>query len=102
MNKSRMNLVMFYIRLFFALCTVGVFADLHQLHHPTIFMRQDVTVLHVQASEIDKARSHLEVTAGWYCESIPPDKGRLEHQRLRHRRRIEDLNDLERVNMNVE
>src|SRR5437016_3004036 len=96
------RLVMLYIRLLFALFTVGVFADLHQLHHTAILVRQDVTVLYIQASEINEARPHLEVTACWNCECNPPDIRRLKYQRRSHRSWIEDFNNLERVYMNMQ
>src|SRR6185436_4829749 len=93
---------MLYIRLLFALFATGVFTYLNQLHHSAIFVRQDVTVLYIQASKIDEASPHLEITAHWDCKGIPPHVRRLEHQRRSHRSRIEDLNDLERIDMNVE
>ena len=94
--------MMLYIRLLFALFATGVFTYLNQLHHSAIFVRQDVTVLYIQASKIDEASPHLEITAHWDCKGIPPHVRRLEHQRRSHRSRIEDLNDLERIDMNVE
>ena len=99
--------MMLYIRLLSALFAIGVLAHLDHLHHTAIFVRQNVTVLYIQTGEIDEAGPHLEVTGNRSlcrrdCESIEPHVGCLEHKRRTHRIWIEDLNDLKRINVNVE
>src|SRR3569832_2387912 len=90
-----------------------ILADLDQLHHAAVFVAEDKTKKHKQASEVDEAAAHLEVTAGDYVslrvrlrlrngEGVPPDERRLELRRRRHRVRVVDLDDLERVDVNVE
>src|SRR5947209_5987183 len=56
---ARIPLVMLCHCLLFALCAIGVFAHLHQLHHAAIFMCQDVTVLHIEPGKISEAGTHL-------------------------------------------
>src|SRR6185295_4147175 len=50
--------------------------DLEQLHHPAIFVSEDVAVLHVLAGEINKSGSHREVTG---CLGIA--RGRIQDDR---------------------
>src|SRR6266404_1500309 len=93
---------------------------LEQLHHAAVFVRQYVTVLDILTGKINEAAAHLEVAGNHSLllriglrivgirnarrnpERIPPDIRRRQFHRLFHRRRIEDLYDLEWVHVNME
>src|SRR5215467_178943 len=94
----------------------NVLAHLDQLHHAPIFMSQDVTVMYIDAGEIDEPAAHLEVAVRdhevsvWILlrcrdrERVPPDKVLVELLELLSGGgvRVKDLDDLKRVHMNME
>src|SRR5580765_1031213 len=81
-------------------------ADIDQLHHPAVFVAQDVAMENVRPRVIYKPRQHLYPTAWRNGEIIPP------HPRFSHLHSprgnmergigIKPLHDLKRINVDVE
>src|ERR1051325_1134267 len=81
-------------------CGVGNY--LHQLHHAAVFVAQDMTMQNVHAGEIYESSQHLKVAASGNREIIPPDPRTRQFYRIRALRRIEDLHNLKRIDVNME
>src|SRR5438045_9354331 len=104
---ARRGLVVAQVRVIAAV--PQVLAHLDQLHHAPVFVGQDVTMMDVQAGEIHKPGTQLEVAAGddvsirirfrlRNAERVPPDEILVEPQELLPGwpARVEYFDDLER------
>ena len=73
---------------------------LHQLHHPTVFVIQEMAMEHVLPGEIRKLGQYLYVDSRWNREIIPP------YPRRRQLNRIASgcfhFHNLERIDVDVE
>ena len=81
-------------------CGVGNY--LYQLHHAAVFVAQDVAMQNVHSCEIYESSQHLKVATSWDREIIPPDPRSRQLNRSRALRRIEDLYNLKRIDVDME